>query len=400
MPSRVARILALVAALLAAWPARSVEIASGVDLSAFARVRASVYEQMEEVSGLTQKPSLDDATGTTTGFALDQARARLAADLFEKRLGLVLEMRLERGPALLDAYGEWRFAPWLALRLGQFRIPSAWENLVADRRLDFILRPEITNDLADLSLSRTTYPSSVFYGNKSWRRDTGLGIAGDVDLGVGTLRYLGMISNGLGANLFVGGGSDKEFLLTNGAQFFYGARVDVLDLFGFARVGGHVCWNEHDNVVFNSGRMVYDLDRFSWSVDAGVEIPGTGLRAQGLYGAGQIDDDFDADGRRDLDYYGAEARLVWRLDLLLRALGTGWTGERHHLDLGGRYDTVHLVANEAPGATRKQTVTVGATYAYGDLAAVRVNWIQRWLEDEVDPDLDDDALLLDVTVGF
>jgi len=250
-----------------------------------------------------------------------------------------------------------------------------------------------------LSLSRTTYPSSVFYGNKSWRRDAGVGLTGDIDVRVGTLRYLAVVSNGLGANLFVGGGS-AEFLLTNGPQFFYGARVDLLDLFGVARVGGHVCRNKHDNVVFNSGRMVYDLDRFSWSVDAGFQVPGTGVRAQGMYGAGRIDDDFDSDGRRDLAYSGGEARLIWRLDPLLAVLGTGWSGETHHLELAGRYDLEHRVADEAPGAIRKQTVTLGASYAYGETAAVRVNWVQRWTRDPSAPDLDDDAVLLDVTIGF
>ena len=389
-----------VLALAAPSPALAVEVAAGVDLTAYARVRATLYEQMEEVSGLTQKPSGDRATGSTSGFSLDLARARLAADLLRARLGLVLELRLERGPALLDAYGEWRFAGWLALRLGQFRVPSAWENLVGDRDLDFMLRPQIANDLADLALSRTTYPSSVFYGNRSWRRDLGLGLAGDVPLGVGTLRYLLMVGNGLGANLYVGGGTEREFLLTNGPQFFYGGRVDLLDLFGVARVGAHVSWNRHDDVVFNSGRMVYDLDRLTWSVDGGFTVPGTGVRAHGMYGAGRIDDDFDADGRRDLDYSGWEARLVWRLDPLLCWLGTGWTGQHHHLDLAGRFDTIRSVADEAPGETRRRTFTSGVTWSYDAAIAVRLNWVVRRLSDEAEPDLDDDAVLLDVTVGF
>jgi hypothetical protein len=227
-----------------------------------------------------------------------------------------------------------------------------------------------------------------------------VGAAGDVDVHVATLRYLLMVGNGLGANLFIGGGTEREFLLTNGAQFFYGARVDLLDLFGVARLGAHVSWNKHDDVVFNSGRVVYDLDRLTWSVDAGAEVPGTGLRVHGMYGAGRIDDDFDADGRRDLDYDGWEVRLVWRLDPLLGALGTGWTGQTHHLDLAGRYDALRSISNESPGETRRRTVTSGLTYAYRDAVAVRLNWIVRRLDDEAQPDLDDDAVLLDVTFGF
>jgi hypothetical protein len=385
--------------LLGSWPAWAVEVTPGVDVTAYAGVRITLYEQMEEVSGLVQQPQGDKSEGSATGFAIDQARIRLAGSFLKDKLGLVLELRLEKGPALLDAYGEWRFGKWLAVRLGQFRIPSGWENLVGDRDLDFSSRPQIQQALADYALSRTTYASSLFYGNRSWRRDVGLGLCGDIDIKIGTLRYLAMVSNGLGANLFIGGATEREYLVSNKAQFFYGLRVDLLDLFGVARVGAHVSYNRHDNVVFNSGRTVLDLNRLTWSVDAGFEIPKTGLRAHGMVGQGFINDDYDANSKRDYKFFGGEVRLIWRLDPLIRLLAGTWD-DSQHLELGVRYDRYDTVADESAFTIRSHVVTTGIQWIYDRYLRVHLDYVVRRTQDPTQKDLDDDAVLLSTIIGW
>jgi len=397
--------VALLLAALAGLPARAAEPDPDpgeprVRVSGFARLRVTLYEQMQEVSGITQKPQGDAAAGATTGFSVEQAHLRLEAELWAQRLALVVEARLESGPALLDTYGEGRVAPWLRIRLGQQRVPSAWENLEPNRDLDFILRTGIAGALADYALSRTTYASSLFQGNRSYRRDAGLALAGDVDVRVGTLRYLAIVGNGLGANLFIGGASKREHLLTNAPQVFWGARLDLLDLFGWARVGGHVSRNRHDDVVYNSGRVVYDLDRTTWSVDAGVTVPGSGVRLHGMYGWGAIDDDYDDDGKRDHEYRGAEARLVWGLGTLL-ALATGpdpW--QDHPAEIGARYDWYAEPPDGVGFWRHVHTTTVGATWPYRRWLAVQINGIFKRTDHPATPDLDDDALLANVMVGF
>ncbi len=393
------RAIVLLLVLSGSGTARAVELTPGVDATAYAGFRFTLYEQMEETSGLVQQPQGEKAAASATGFAIDQARVRLTGHFLKDRLSLVLELRLEKGPALLDAYGEWRFAPWLAVRLGQFRIPSGWENLVSDRDLDFPLRPAIETALADYALSRTTYASSLFYGNKSWRRDVGLGLAGDIDIRIGTLRYLAMLGNGLGANLFIGGTTEREYLVSNKGQFFYGLRIDLLDLFGVARLGGHVSYNRHDNIVFNSGRTVLDLDRLTWSADAGFQIPKTGLRVHGMVAGGRIDDDFDANGRRDFSFFGGDVRLMWRLDPLIRALGGDWSDDQH-LEVGVRYERNDTVTDESDFTIRHHAVTTGVQWAYDPYLKIHLNWIVRRTQDPTQRDLDDDAVLLTTLIGW
>ena len=397
---RHARTIIVLLALLGSGPAQAVEITPGVDATAYAGIRFTLYEQAEETSGLKQQPQGDKAAQSVTGFAIDQARVRLSGNFLKNQLGLVLEMRLEKGPALLDAYGEWRFGSWLAVRLGQFKIPSGWENLASDRDLDFSLRPAIEDALADYALSRTTYASSLFYGNKSWRRDVGLGLAGDIDIRIGMLRYLAMVSNGLGANLFIGGTTEREYLLSNKAQFFYGLRVDLLDLFGVARVGAHVSYNRHDNVVFNSGRTVLDLNRFTWSVDAGFEIPKSGVRAHGTVAGGQINDDFDADGKRDFSFFGGDVRLIWRLDPLIKHLGgSGW-GDAQHFELGARYERYDTVSDESAFTIRHHVITSGVQWAYDPYLRLHLEYVVRRTQDPKQKDLKDDAVLFTTIIGW
>jgi len=203
------------------------------------------------------------------------------------------------------------------------------------------------------------------------------------------------MGNGLGANLFIGGGTEREFIITNPGDFFYGARLE-LSLPEVIVLGGHVNANRHDNMVFNSGRVVYDLNRLSASADLRVTIPGSGIRLGGLYGWGEIDDDFDNDGRTDLVYQGGEVRLVWQLNPLLQRIS--WSGffERHRFGLGARYDGFSSIWNGSGAAVRQHTFTLGATYSFDAYLKVQLEWALHRTEDPDQRDLGDDALILAV----
>lgn len=382
-----------------ARPAAAHAINDQVEVFGYSQIWLTLYEQMEEAEGLFQHPSGDEAATNTSGFSLHRARLGTRVAVLDGLLRLSIQLRLEGDPGFLDASLSLHVARWLSIWIGQMKIPSTYENLTNTWQLDFIERATISTRLADYSLSRTTYASSLFYGVRSNLRDLGLALRGELELEPLTLRYHVMMGNGLGANLFIGGGTDKEYIITNNGQFFYGARLEAARILGAVTVGGHLSYNRHDDIVFNSGRVVYDLDRRSYSADLQLELPGTGLRLCGLYGAGVIDDDYDADGRTDLAYRGGEARVVWRLNPLLWALTGADFLETHLFELAFRYDGFSSEWNASGAPVREHTWTTGITYLLEPYLRVQLNWIVRVTDDPDNPDLDDDVLLLGVQ-GF
>jgi hypothetical protein len=356
----------------------------------------TIYEQMEETDDLYQFPSGDPAAQVATGFSLARVRAGLRVGLLEGLLEMELSMRLERGPAVLDAFGAVNLHDALRIVIGQQKIPGPWENLVGSRDLDFILRPIISENISDFSLSRTTYPSSLFYGIHSYLRDLGVAVMGDVRTGPGRLRYQLMLGNGLGANKFIGGGTSKEYIISNAGQFFIGGRLEAATFFDVVTLGGHVTWNRHDNMVFNSGRTVYDLDRLTWSGDLRISIPRTGIRIGGLYGGGLIDDDYDDDGRTDVRFHGWECRLVFRLnDPISAARGSPFLPD-HAIELGGRFEQYVYEWNESGSRIIETVWTIGASWRFRSYVGLKLNYMIRRTEDPSLPDLDDDALLMQV----
>lgn len=383
-------------ALCIARPCSGAEFRGTVDAFGHIQTWVTIFEQMEETDELYQFPSGDPAAQVATGFSLARVRAGVRVVVLGGMLQMVLQMRLERGPAILDAFGALHLHDAFTVEVGQMKIPGPWENLVSSRNLDFILRPLISERVSDFSLSRTTYRSSLFYGIHSYLRDLGIAVSGDADVGPGRLRYMVMLGNGLGANRFIGGGTSKEYIISNAGQFFLGARFEAADFFDVVTLGGHVTWNRHDNMVFNSGRTVYDLNRLSWSGDARFEIPRTGIRLGGMYGGGIIDDDYDDDGRRDVRYHGWEARLVFRLnDPISAARGVDFLPD-HVLEVGARYDWYHYEWNESGDPIEEKTWTVGIRYVFRTYVDLKLNYVHRSTEDPSLWDLDDDALLLQI----
>jgi hypothetical protein len=382
--------------VLIAAPARAYDVSEDLRVYGHAQLWFTAHEQMEEAEELYQFPSRDAAATATTGFSL--YRARVGADfyLLDRLLEFNTQVRLEKNVSLLDCYLGLHLAPWLSLYIGQFKIPAPAEALASTRDLDFIFRPDITEYLVDFSLSRTTYPSSLFYGVYNYLRDFGLGVKGEVDLGPGRLRWFFMAGNGLGANLFISGRASPGYILTNPGQLFTGLRVEAADFFGVLTVGGHLNYNWHDNMVFNSGRKVVDIKRIAYSGDATVRIPATGIRLGGLYGRGEIRDDYDDDGRTDLIYSGWECRLLWRINDPLAKLLPSPFWERHAFELGARFDTYTREWNQAGEQVIQRNWTFGLNYFFDRYVKVQINYVIKRTDDPSLYDLDDNILLLSV----
>jgi len=391
---------ALLAIVLAAPAARAYEVNEALEVYGYMQMWVTLYEQMEDARGLYQHPSGNEATAATTGFSLSRLRVGARATLLRRIIELGLQVKLEDDPGVLDAWlavKPWR---WLGLQLGQFKIPGPYENLIDNRDLDFIERAAISSTMADYQLSRTPHPSSYFSGNRAYLRDLGAALKGEIDIRRGFLRYVLMVGNGLGANLFIGGATNKEFIITNKPQFFYGARLELADLFGIVSLGGHFSYNRHDNIVLQSGRVVYDIDRMSASGDLHVSIPWTGIRLGGLYAHGWVNDDFDGDGRADLTYYGYEARLLWDLTELSRIAGKAPVAGDHTFEVGVRFENTTQMFNESELWAKQNDWTFGMTYMFRKMIKVQVNYVLRRTDDPADPELDDDILFVNIQAGI
>ncbi|MFH1807554.1 MAG: hypothetical protein ABIJ09_02320 [Pseudomonadota bacterium] len=392
-------VLAVVAVILAV-PAQAYRFSDGLEAYAYAQVWATVYEQLEEADALHQFPSGDLGVTETTGLSVHQVRAGLDYLLIDDRVGLHVQLKLERNPALLNAFASFHVARCLRVQVGQQKIPTTYEGLVLSRDLDFAHRSQLTRVSADYALSRGVHTSSLFYGNRSYYRDLGVALKGDVDLGHGGFRYFAMAGNGLGANLYIGGSSERQYILTNGPQLFYGLRLELYDWFDVVTVGAHASLNKHDNMVFNSGRVVYDLDRLSYSADLRLRIPVLGLRLAGLAGGGRIDDDYDNDGRADLLYEGWDLRLLWSVrDSLGTLLPASLTAD-HDLQLAARYDWYQSQWNEVGSLVSQQEITVGVNYLYKDLVRLMLDAIWRQTDEPGLPDLADDGVLLSLQISI
>jgi hypothetical protein len=387
------------AASVAAAPARAYQLDERVEVYGYAQIWVTVLEQMEVAEGLVQQPSGDEAAGAVSGLSLAKARVGVRLAHPSWHLSLHVQTRLDHDFALLDADAAWAPRPWFSLHLGQLKVPGTYEALADDRKLDFILRTDITTALADYSLSKAEHPVSLLYGSVSNLRD--LGVAAKGELGGRRLagRYFLMVGNGLGANTYFGGLTRKEYFITNGAQFFYAARLEVSALESIT-LGAFGSYNRHDDIVFNSGRAVYDLNRRTAGGDLRVALPGTGLRLGALGGLGQIREDFSGDGKRDLRFSGWSASAAWDVFPLLRT--AGWSlAEDHALELAARFERMDHEVDESGLTVRRERTTFGASYVASSYLKVQLNYILRRTDDPaVTADLDNDALLASFQLGF
>ncbi len=398
--ARLASFAGALALLFASAPAAALEPAENVEVYGYAQLWVTLLEQMETARGLYQHPSGDEATDTTTGFSIHRARLGLRLAAPGVPLRLAVQVKLERSFELLDLSVRWAPRPWFELEVGQFKVPGTFEALTDNRELDFIARSQITTSLADYSLSRSAHTASLLYGSASNLRDLGLALRGAMPLGgLAELRLFGMLGNGLGANLFFGGATNKGYFITNGPQLFAGGRLEAGDRRGIVVLGGHAGRNQHDNIVFNSGRAVYDLSRRAASGDLRLSVPGTGLRAWGLYGQGEISDDFNGDGRPDLRYSGWAASALWDLVPALAALGLTPPYTRA-IELGFRFDTYGSEIDESGVEVRRSDYTVGLNYRFEEHLKLQLNYVIRRTEDPSFPDLADDALIANLQGAF
>jgi hypothetical protein len=344
----------------------------------------SIYEENE--NGILQTRTETPAADVVSGFSLKQGRVSLCYEDTEKHLGVRFQLRLEERIALLDGYGIWRPSQFFHLYLGQMKVPSTYESLASDAELDFISRSTLSRNLTDWSLSRAPYYSAL-YGISSHNRDLGVAVKGE--LGSKSkpdfASYFLMVGNGLGANLYIGGTENKEFMFSNKpGDYFYGARLDISPS-RWMSFGGHYSLNKHDNMLFNDEKTVFDLDRYSWSVDSRIEA--AGARLVGMYGTGRVDDNYFYTAEKDLEYTGYEVKLLFWLI-------------RDRLQLGARYDVYSYKFLRSGLSTDQNNLTFGVnlTPAYG--VRLQLNYVLKNTDNEADPDLDDNILFLNFQYSF
>ena len=361
---------------LAAVPQRA--SAGQPQIGGYVQVWWTAYEQLENES---RQVGGDLARQQASGFSLRRARVAFRDTLSSARVWWKIEALLEGSARLTDCFLAAQLAEGLVLRVGQMKIPSSYEAMAPTTWTDFVERATVSSRLVDWSLSRTPY-TSTFTGNRAFLRDIGVAVVGDI----GPVRGIGMVGNGLGANLFVGGKQRGEFVHSNGfGDWMYALRVDT-DLLDWLTVGGHGLLNRHDDMLFNDERTVIDLDRRSWSADALVSLP-HGTRVRGLYAGGVVDDDFYRDGRKNYEYTGYEMKAMYWL-------------RPQQLEVGLRFDSYGYEFSESGNRTVQDNLTVGINRYWGGRNRLQVNYTWKKTEEASAPDLDDDILLANLQFAF
>jgi hypothetical protein len=341
----------------------------------------TIYEQNE--NGIIQQGSLDKSSEVASGFNIKQSRLTFDYNDDRNSMNAKTQVRFEERVAILDCYISWEQSRYCQLYAGQMKIPSNYEALTADDKLDFISRNNISKNIADWSLSRPPY-FSPFYGNRSDYRDIGFGLKGN--LGSGNLAsYFLMISNGLGANLSIGAKESKEYIVSNNfGEYFYGARVDLSPM-KWLKIGGHYSLNKHDNMLYNDGKTVLDLDRQSWSSDIGLIFPFVQIRA--MYAKGEVNDDYFHADLSNLRYSGWETKLI--CDVL-----------KDKLQLGIRYDKYTERYFGEGTQTDQDSLTLGCNFAPIPNVRLQLNCVVKTTDSETKPNPNNNILFLNFQYYF
>lgn len=345
----------------------------------------TIYEQNE--NRIRQMSSGDPATNSTSGFAIKQGRVIFGYDDPERKIGGEAEIRLEERVAILDLYGAWKPRTYFNIFIGQMKVPSTYEALSNDATLDFITRSSLSKNLTDWSLLRSPVMTSAFYGARSLYRDVGIALKGAFgpESNRKLLQYFFMVSNGLGSNLYIGGPEDREYIYSNEfGEYFYGARLDLSPL-SWLMIGGHYSWNNHENMLFNDRRTVYDLHRESWSAD--LCIKALNMRLIGMYGEGIIDDDFFNSRLTTLEYSGWEAK----------ALALLW---KKRLELGVRFDTYRIETDESGNPTEQDNWTFGLNIMPTPPIRIQINYMIKDTRNAIVPDLADNIVFVNFQFRF
>lgn len=344
-----------------------------------------LYEQAE--NGKIQDVTGDPGAQAASGFSLNRARLQTTLDLGAWKA--VLQFRLEGGSVgLLDAFASLQpFGPAFQLAIGQMKVPSAWEVMVGDEALDFATRSRFAAEVANWSLSKSPSTVSPFTFVQTNSRDLGVGLRGYLR----GFRYFLMVGNGLGVNNYIGAEENRQFVYANDfGAYLYGARLSYDLLYElrqrvrptafYREAGGHANCNHHPNLIYNDAKTVLDLERWSWSVDARLGLFER-LRLTGMYGCGQVEDDFDADGQPDYTYSGWEAAGVVRVI-------------PRFLEAGVRWDSYTWSRAVTGGWSTAGTLTTGLTWTPNPRVRVQLNYKRKLLYSELDPEIDNDLAVL------
>jgi len=331
-----------------------------------------LHEQVE--NGQRQAGSGDLAAQEASGFGFRQGRIAFRFESSSGRLQTLMRIRLEERTDILDAWGGFQAKPWFGAFIGQMKIPSTGEVLEPDELTNFIVRSTFARSVSDYSLSRTPYISSLM-ATRSYDRDLGVALKGAIPRDQApALRYFLMVSNGIGANNFIGGKENPEFMFTNNfGDFFYGARLELEPYSGII-LGGHYCFNRHNNSLLQDKKTMVDLDRFSWSSDLQVHLPWA-THAYGFYGKGRLRDFWTAESYW-LDYEG------WGVELL-----QGFFKDR--LQLGVRYDTLITELMRDDNEIEQNNWTFGLNFRPLPAFRLQVNYVDKNTVNEFADDLDD-----------
>ncbi len=320
-------------------------------------------------NGKKQNLTDDEAADLASGFSINRARIAVAGQ--HGSLNGKISMGLEEGtPFLLDCYGSWS---WLQggfiFSAGQMKIPSTWEVARSSGELDFITRSNFSKESPDWATSRSVSTVSPFTSARSRLRDAGISLKGKFY----GFEFNAMVGNGLGAGMYVGGGTKKQFVLANNpGAWFYALRAEWSPLLtfrfdlpavNFLKIGGHGSYNIHPDFLYNDGNTVLDLKRHSWSVDIQLGILSR-LRLNAMYGSGEVNDDFDNDGRTDFLYRGWEVRAV--VVVVPR-----------FLEAGLRYDWYNYEKTIFGGEEDIGTLTGGVTFIPSTLLRLQLNYMFR-----------------------
>lgn len=359
-------------------------LAGQLDLSANTSLWWNIYEENE--NGVLQTRTKEPAADTVSGFNIKQARVSLDYKDSKQHIDARIQIRLEEKASMLDGYISWKPFDLLNLAFGQMKIPATYEVLAADSELDFISRTTLSKILPDWSLLRAPYYSAL-YGTRSHSRDLGIGVSGKLstkqkpDL----ISYFAMLGNGLGANLFIGGREDKQFIYTNKpGDHFYGIRLNVSP-FDYIQFGSHYSKNKHDNIIFNDEKTVFDLDRYSWSVDSRLQL--CKFNFAFMYGEGKVDDNYFLTSEKDLKYKGYEAKILsWLIPDLMQ--------------IGLRYDIYKSKFLENGIINRQKNLTFGVNILPICNMRIQLNYVLKQTDNLAEPDLDDNIFFLNCQYSF
>ncbi len=160
----------------------------------------------------------DTAIKSNDGFLLRRARPIFQATLYKDFDFKIVPDFGGSAVTLYDAYGNYRYAPWLQLRSGKFKTPEGLEQLQEDVNTSFNERSLVTDLVPN--------------------RDVGLQLWGDIDGGV--LSYAAGIFNGVGdARNSSNAAFENEVSFAGRlfAQPFKGSDIAALQGLGFGAAG-------------------------------------------------------------------------------------------------------------------------------------------------------------------